>query len=67
MMGDEVVETNTRKIVARLKREGWISVGGSRHEEFEHPDRPEALIMVPRHLTVSIGVARKIVRDAGWS
>lgn len=60
------METNTRKIIARLEGEGWINVGGAKHAKFEHPERPEKLIMVPRHRTVSIGVARKIARDAGW-
>ena len=32
-------ETNTRKIVARLKREGWTSAGGAKHDKFVHPDR----------------------------
>ncbi len=33
------VETNTRKIIARLERDGWINKGGSRHDLFVHPDR----------------------------
>lgn len=60
------VETNTRKIVARLKRDGWLSQGGKRHEKPTHPDKPGKLVMVPRHRTVSDGVARGIARDAGW-
>ena len=60
------VETNTRKIVARLKREGWVKVGGDSHDKFEHPDRPEALIVVPRHRNLKPGTARGIAKDAGW-
>jgi hypothetical protein len=26
------IETNTRKIVARLEREGWQNVGGTKHD-----------------------------------
>lgn len=60
------VETDTRKIIARLKAEGWIEGGGTRHDKFEHPDRPDALMVIPRHREVSMGVARSIARDAGW-
>jgi hypothetical protein len=66
-----MVETNTRKIVARLKVEGWIDVGGSKHDKFEHANRPGVLIpgvliIVPRHKQLSPGVARSIARLAGW-
>jgi predicted RNA binding protein YcfA (HicA-like mRNA interferase family) len=59
------IETNTRKIIARLKREGWIDVGGSKHDKFEHPDHPYAII-VPRHREQSPGVAKSIARLARW-
>lgn len=58
-------ETNTRKVIARLKREGWVDVGGGKYDKFEHPDRPYAII-VPRHRELSPGVARNITRLAGW-
>jgi predicted RNA binding protein YcfA (HicA-like mRNA interferase family) len=58
-------ETNTRKIIARLEREGWVNVGGSKHEKFRHPDKREP-IMVPRHRTVTPKVARSIAKAAGW-
>jgi hypothetical protein len=44
-------ELKTRKIVARLRKDGWIAVGGSKHEKFEHGDRPDVLITGPRHQT----------------
>ena len=59
------LETNTRKIVARLKREGWIDVGGTKHAKFTHPDH-RAPIQVPRHTTVTPRVARSIAKAAGW-
>lgn len=59
------IETNTRKITARLKREGWILVDGGKHDKFEHPDHDYPII-VPRHREQSIGVARSIARQAGW-
>jgi predicted RNA binding protein YcfA (HicA-like mRNA interferase family) len=59
-------ETNTRKIVARLKREGWTSAGGAKHDKFVHPDRQGKVILVPRHTTLTPGVARSIAKAAGW-
>jgi predicted RNA binding protein YcfA (HicA-like mRNA interferase family) len=60
------METNTRKIIARLKADGWVEIGGAKHDKFEHPERPEVLIIVPRHREQSPGVARDIARRAGW-
>jgi len=60
------IEANTRKIVARLKADGWVEVGGTKHDKFEHPDRPDVLIIVPRHKEQSPGVARSIAKLAGW-
>jgi predicted RNA binding protein YcfA (HicA-like mRNA interferase family) len=61
-----MIETNTRKIVARLKADGWIEVGGAKHDKFEHPDHDETVI-VPRHKELSPGVARQMARLVGWS
>lgn len=60
------IETNTRKIVARLEREGWENIGGGKHDRFAHVDRPEVRIVVPRHREQSPGVARQIAKAAGW-
>jgi predicted RNA binding protein YcfA (HicA-like mRNA interferase family) len=60
-------ETNTRKIIARLKADGWVYVGGAKHDQFEHPARPGDLMVVPRHKEVSPGVARSVAKMAGWS
>lgn len=60
------LETNTRKIVQRLERGGWIVKDGGEHSIFKHADRPGVRIVVPRHREVSIGVARSIARLAGW-
>jgi predicted RNA binding protein YcfA (HicA-like mRNA interferase family) len=64
--GAPPVETNTRKIVARLERDGWVNAGGGRHDKYEHPGQPGVLIVVPRHRELSPGVARSIARLAGW-
>jgi predicted RNA binding protein YcfA (HicA-like mRNA interferase family) len=61
-----IVETDTRKIIARLQREGWVGTGGAKHDKFEHPSLPRALIIVPRHRVQSIGVALSIAKIAGW-
>ena len=58
------VETNTRKIIRRLKREGWVNVGGGEHDVLKHPDGRK--VVVPRHRTQSVGVARSIAKRAGW-
>lgn len=57
-------ETNTAKIIARLEREGWEDVGGTKHSKFRKPGH--APIMVPRHRTVTSGVAQSIAKAAGW-
>jgi predicted RNA binding protein YcfA (HicA-like mRNA interferase family) len=62
-MGNDI---NTRKVIARLKREGWRKVGGGHHEKFEHPSRPDVTLIVPRHRELSPGVARDIAKKAGW-
>ena len=59
------VETNTRKILARLEREGWVIRAGGSHDIYKHPDKPGRII-VPRHREQSIGVARSIAKVAGW-
>jgi len=59
-------ETNTRKIIARLEAEGWINVGGSKHDKFQNSARPGSKIMVPRHREQSPGVAKSIAESAGW-
>jgi hypothetical protein len=33
-------ETNTRKIIARLEREGWRKAAGGRHDKFDIPAGP---------------------------
>jgi predicted RNA binding protein YcfA (HicA-like mRNA interferase family) len=44
---------------------GWESRPGGRHEVFKHPQR-KGRIIVPRHRTLSPGVARAIAKAAGW-
>ncbi len=58
-------ETNTRKVIARLEREGWRSLGGGSHDIFKHTEKP-GRVVVPRHKDLSPGVARSIAKIAGW-
>ena len=48
------------------KSDGWTNIGGGSHDRFAHRDRPEMMIVVPRHREASPGVARSIAKAAGW-
>jgi len=58
-------ETDRAKVVARLEREGWQCRRGGKHDVYKHPAR-RGRIVVPRHRTISEGVARAIAKMAGW-
>ena len=58
-------ETSTAKVIARLLREGWIDAGGTKHAKFRKDGFPA--IMVPRHRTLTPGVAGSIAKAAGWA
>ena len=51
-------------MVGRLLAEGWQSIGGGEHENFVKIG--QRAIQVPRHKTLSQGVARTIAKAAGW-
>ena len=62
------IETNRAKIVRRLEGDGWVlSRHGGRHDVYTNPTRPGVHIAVPRHRTLTPGVAAKIAKDAGWT
>jgi predicted RNA binding protein YcfA (HicA-like mRNA interferase family) len=59
-------ETERSRVVARLMRERWeLARHGGLHDVFRHPAKRE-VITVPRHRTLSPGVARSIAKAAGW-
>ena len=60
------METSRTKVVQRLERDGWQNRGGGSHDKFTHPNKPGAIIVVPRHRELSPGVARQIAKVAGW-
>ena len=57
-------ETGRSKVVSRLKAEDWKNEGGGDHDKFTKPDAAYRVI-VPRHETLSPGVARSIDKAAG--
>jgi len=65
-MSKPAIETNRKRVVARLERDGWVLRGGGSHDVYIHPIK-SGRIVVPRHGTLSIGVARGIAKDAGWN
>lgn len=59
------METDSRKIIQRLKREGFelVKVSGS-HHKFRRQDRT---VIVPHpKKNLPLGTARNIARQAGW-
>jgi hypothetical protein len=59
-------ETKRAKIVRRLTAEGWLLVRpGKEHDVYAHRVRP-GVISLPRHRTLSPGVARSTAKIAGW-
>jgi len=51
--------------VRRLEAEGWENVGGTKHTKFVKAGYSS--IMVPRHRTLTPGVAQSIAKAAGWT
>ena len=60
-------ETDRRRVVQRLETEGWENRGGGHCDVYEHAVKPTVKIAIPRHRTLSPGVARQIAKLAGWS
>jgi len=59
-------ETGRAAVVRRLTQEGWVMERhGGAHDIYGHPSRPQ-VISVPRHRTLTPGVARSIAKAAGW-
>ena len=59
--------TDSRSILARLTREGWILVRikGS-HHVFRRPATPAIVVIPHPRKDLPIGTVRRIHRDAGW-
>jgi predicted RNA binding protein YcfA (HicA-like mRNA interferase family) len=61
------LERNSRKIMARLKKDGWtlVKAEGS-HHKFRHPDFKHPIILPHPRKDLPTGTARQIHRAAGW-
>ncbi|EKF17439.1 hypothetical protein NA2_18041 [Nitratireductor pacificus pht-3B] len=60
-----MIETNSRKIIERLKKDGYelVNVRGSHHKY----RRGERTVIVPHpKKDLPLGTARNIARSAGW-
>ena len=61
------VETNSRKIVKRLEREGWTLQGANgSHHKYSHPLYLKTLIVPHPKKDLPFGLARDIAKQAGW-
>jgi len=59
------IEIGRSKIVSRLERDGWqLDRHGAEHDIYRHPGR--GFLSLPRHRTLTPGVARSIAKKAGW-
>ena len=59
--GDELMASR-EKFIAKLKKAGFHSVGGTKHEKFKHQDGRHA--NVPRHRELNDYTCKKILKDA---
>lgn len=60
-----MIETNSRKIIERLKRDGYelVNVRGSHHKY----RKGERTVIVPHpKKDLPLGTARNIAKQAGW-
>ena len=61
-------ERNSRRIIARLLREGWelMNVSGS-HHKFRHAERQGRVTVPHPNKDIAIGTVREIYKQAGWT
>lgn len=61
------VETNSRKLMRMLVRDGWVleRVRGD-HHTFKHPRRAELISLTHPRKDLPVGQVRSIYRDGGW-
>jgi predicted RNA binding protein YcfA (HicA-like mRNA interferase family) len=61
------METNSRKLIQRLKADGFIlkNVEGSHHKFFRASDRRVVMVPHPKK-DLPIGTVRDIYKGAGW-
>lgn len=61
------METNSRKLMRKLKDEGWEldRVKGD-HHTFKHTDKAELITLTHPRKDLPVGQVRSIYRIAGW-
>lgn len=61
------METDSRKLIARLKRDGWelVAVRGD-HHQFKHPAKPGRVTVPHPNKNLKTGTLHSIYRQAGW-
>jgi predicted RNA binding protein YcfA (HicA-like mRNA interferase family) len=66
-MANVPIERNSRKILARLLREGWsvVSIEGS-HHKLAHPKHAHKIVLVHPKKDLPIGTARQVRKAARW-
>jgi predicted RNA binding protein YcfA (HicA-like mRNA interferase family) len=58
---------NSADVINRLRKEGWVRVGGKGdHVKFKHPDKPGQVVVPHPRKDIAIGTLRNIYRQAGW-
>ena len=61
------LERDSRKIIQRLKAEGWVLVNTSgSHHKFKHAGRKHPIVVVHPAKDLPVGTARAIAKAAGW-
>ncbi len=59
------INTDQKQVKRRLVADGWANEGGAKHDAYVHPAK--GIVIVPRHKTLSAGVARAVAKAAGWT
>ncbi len=61
------METNSRKLIRMLQKDGWVHVGtkGS-HLQFTHPTTPGRVTLPHPNKDIPRGTVASIYRQAGW-
>lgn len=61
------MENNSRKLIKRLKKDGWLEVNvESSHHVFQHPEMTGTISLTHPRKDVSKGMVRMVYRVAGW-
>ena len=55
--------TKRRVVIELLERNGFVNLGGSKHDKFEHPDGRKT--RVPRHRDIKDRLFREIKKQTG--